>query len=189
MVVTFRFGGLEYETIGRKTTMPICRLGLIAVVAGGLLASCNVENVSGAGSIQAQVQLPGHESGSVAYTGQITAASKPAVPSAFTCINSVGQGCYGASVSQGAAASFAAPLVSGGNNTTVSSYIELSQVQPGAWTLDFKINGSVQKDIKLCGIPVASGKKTSVTISAGGLEPRASYQVGDAPATLASICQ
>jgi UDP-N-acetylmuramyl tripeptide synthase len=169
--------------------MRICRLGPIAVIAGGLLAACNVENVRGAGSIQAQVQLPGHEAGSVAYTGQITAASKPAIPSAFTCINSVGQGCYGASVSQGAAASFAAPLVDSGNNTTVSSYIELSQVQPGAWTLDFKIKGSVQKDIKLCGIPVASGKKTSVTIAAGGLEPSASYQVGDAPAARASICQ
>lgn len=166
-----------------------CRFGLIAVVAGALLAACNVENVSGAGNIQAQVQFPGHESGSVAYTGQMTTASKPAVPSAFTCINSVGQGCFGASVSQGAAASFASPLVDGGNGATVSSYIELSQVQPGLWTLDFKINGSVQKDIKLCGIPVASGKKTSVTISAGGIEPSASYQVGDAPAVRASMCQ
>jgi hypothetical protein len=170
-------------------SMRIGRLRLIVVVAGGLLASCDVVNVEGAGSIQAQVQFRGRENGSVSYTGQISTVSKPTVPGGFTCINTVAQGCYGASVSQGAGASFAAPLVDGANNTTVSSYMDLSELQPGLWTLDFNISGSAAKDIKLCGVPVVSGKKTTLTILAGVVEPSASYQVVGENAKPASICR
>ena len=161
--------------------------GLIAVLAGGLLASCYIENVKGAGNIQAQVWLPGHVDGSVAYTAQMSSPSGPAIAAAYTCVNSVGKGCADASIGHGS--SLMTPLVDGANNTTVTSYLVLSQLQPGAWTLDFTINGTQQQDIKLCGVPVAAGKKTAVTILAGGLRPSASYQVGDGGVQKAAICQ
>ncbi len=169
--------------------MRILQSGPIAVLAGGLLVSCYIENVKGAGNIQAQVRLPGHVAGSVAYTAQMSSAAGPAIPAAFTCVNSVGKDCSSASIGHGADASLTTPLVDGADNTTVTSYLALSQLQPGTWTLDFTINGPQQQDIKLCGVPVASGKKTAVTILAGGFQPSASYQVGDGDPQKASICQ
>jgi hypothetical protein len=179
----------ENETMSRQAPSHFLRAALIALVSGGLLASCNGWNTPRPGAIQAQVQIRGQESGSVSYTGQMTRASGPTVPGAYRCFNNVGQGCFGSSISQEGGSALMVPLVSGGAETTVSSFIEFSALQTGTWSLDVTINDLTPKEFQICGIPVASGSTTTLTITSNSVETSATYQIGNEPPGKASICK
>jgi hypothetical protein len=155
---------------------------LIALVFAVFLIGCSN---SPTGNLQVQVQIPGSASGSVAYTAQVVDATSPAVSGAYTCVNVKPSNCYGAQTNLGQA-SLTTALAPGGDNITVSSYIEFSQLQPGTWDVNAKINGSQVTAADVCGIPVAANNTTTLTISDG---PNPStYQVGNGATQTAQTC-